>query len=212
MIKKAVFVKFPFTIFMILAGIDEAGRGPGAGPVIAAAAIVPKNFSDICPSEIQKNIKDSKKVAEKKREEVYEWIIQHFDFGIGECNAQEVDTMGIKKATHTAMQKAVEKLKTKPEKLLIDGNDNFHFEIENQCIIKGDEKELCISAASIIAKVWRDRKMQEYAKKFPQYSFEKNKGYLTKEHICAIEENGICEIHRKTYEPIPKILYQEKLF
>lgn len=197
---------------MSIAGIDEAGRGPGAGPVVAASVILPENFLEICPDEIKENIFDSKKVSEKNREIVFDWIYEYCDVGVGECSNIEIDTIGIKKATHKAMQLSIKNLQHKPKKLLIDGNDNFIFEIENECVVKGDEKHQEISAASIIAKVTRDRKMCEYAKKYPKYGFETHKGYLTKKHIEAIEQYGVCEIHRTSYEPIPKILYQQQLF
>lgn len=197
---------------MITAGIDEAGRGPGAGPVIAAAVIFPPDFQKICPDDIKEKIFDSKKVSKKNREKVSIWIQKNCDYGIGESTAEEVDTYGIKKATHMAMEQAVKNLSITPEFLKIDGNDNFFFAIKNECIIKGDEKIQEISAASIIAKVYRDSLMNQYAKKFPQYGFENHKGYLTGEHIQAIKKFGVCPIHRTSYEPIPKILYQTSLF
>lgn len=179
----------------IIAGVDEAGRGCLAGPVVAGAVILPKKF----PKEL---LKDSKILTETKREKAFLWIITHCEYGFGICSAKEVDTIGIKKATNKAMQKAVKMLKKTPKKLFIDGRDKFTFPIESEDFVKGDARFPCIAAASIVAKVTRDRKMKEYAKKFPEYSFEKHKGYGTKVHIEAIKKYGACEIHRHTYNPL----------
>lgn len=179
----------------IIAGVDEAGRGCLAGPVVAGAVILPSIF----PKAL---LRDSKILTEKVREQAYAWIIEHCDYGIGMCSAVEVDTMGIKKATHVAMQKAVHMLTKTPEVLWIDGRDNFVFDIVSKDFVKGDARFACIAAASIVAKVTRDAIMKEYDKKFPTYGFVRHKGYGTKQHREAIKRYGVCDIHRRSYEPI----------
>ena len=196
----------------IIAGIDEAGRGCLAGPVVAAAVILPINIEDICPPDIYICIADSKKLSEKQREKAYAWLIENVDYGQGQSSAEVIDEIGIKKANHSAMKNALAQLKTKPTQVLVDGNDGFTFDIPSTDIIKGDEKEKCISAASIIAKVWRDQYMKKADTKYPQYGFASHKGYGTKAHISNIEKYGVCPLHRKSYQPIPKILFQESMF
>lgn len=179
----------------IIAGIDEAGRGPWAGPVVAGCVVLNKKFD-------QHVLKDSKKLSAKKREEIYEKIIQNCEYGIGVVHEGEIDEIGIKKATEKAMNMALSCLKKKPTEILVDGNDKFTFPIKHKSIIKGDEKIPAISGASIIAKVWRDKLMNLYHEAYPQYQFNLHKGYGTKKHQDSLKKYGICPIHRKSFKPI----------
>ena len=196
----------------IVAGIDEAGRGPWVGPVVAGAVMFHKK--PIHPY-LATHLDDSKKLTAKKREELYTVIEdeahkQNLSFGIGEASAQEIDALNILEATFLAMYRAVQKLTTQPDIALIDGNRTpKNFICPNKCIIKGDSKSYSIAAASIVAKVYRDRLMQNLALKYPYYGFEKNAGYGTKEHIEALKKYGICEEHRKSYKPIKQIIEEK---
>lgn len=177
----------------LICGIDEAGRGPLAGPVFAAAVILPENC-DI------PGLDDSKKLSEKKREELYDVIIERaLYYGIASASEEEIDEVNILNAVYRAMNRAADKLGIEPEICLIDGNRNQGITRESMCVIKGDSKCACIAAASILAKVSRDRFMLEMADKYPQYAFEKHKGYGTKIHYERIREFGPSEIHRKTF-------------
>jgi len=181
----------------LIAGIDEAGRGPLAGPVVAAAAILPSGLTFA-------GLDDSKKLTEKKREKIYEELVNSdCIYSVQFVSAETIDEIGIKPATYLAMKRAVEEVAAKVdiEHILIDGNDNFQFEISCKCesIIKGDALCDCIAAASVLAKVNRDRYMLEMAATFPQYEFEKHKGYGTAVHIEAIRKFGLCELHRKSF-------------
>jgi ribonuclease HII len=176
-----------------IAGVDEAGRGPLAGPVIAAAVIF--NKEDFHPS-----INDSKKISESKREELYKWIIANCaSYGIGIVEHKEIDEINILQATLKAMNIAVKQLKPVPDLILIDGNKSFYSEINLKTVVKGDAKSFSIAAASIVAKVTRDRIMKEHATKFPAYGWGHNKGYATKEHIAAIRSHGVTKLHRVTF-------------
>jgi len=177
----------------ILAGVDEAGRGPLAGPVVAAAVIFNK-------SAFIAGVNDSKKIKEKEREILFEEIIRKsFRYGIGVVNHQTIDKINILQATLLAMQIAVGKLKIKTDLILIDGNKSFDTKSNVETVIKGDLKSFSIAAASIIAKVTRDRIMRKADTKFPQYKWYKNKGYGTREHIEAIKIYGFTPMHRKTF-------------
>lgn len=180
--------------YKIIAGVDEAGRGPLAGPVFASVVILPVNH-------LIKGLSDSKKISEKKREFLYDEIIENaLDFAIASADEKEIDEINILQATFLAMKRAVAKLKIKPDIILVDGNRDPQFDdIKTNCIIKGDSLVDSISAASILAKVARDRFIKEIADNFPEYGFEKHKGYGTKAHYQAIEKYGICPIHRKTF-------------
>lgn len=179
--------------FKIIAGVDEAGRGPLAGPVVAAAVILPKNF-DI--SEID----DSKKLSEKKRAELADIICKTCKVGIGVSSQEVIDKVNIRNASLMAMVKAVYCLDIKPHCLLIDGNAKTDCGIYEEAIVKGDSKSFSIGAASIIAKVFRDKIMEEYSKIYPKYFFEKHKGYPTKKHKEAIATHGILPIHRQSFK------------
>ncbi|MBE6020920.1 MAG: ribonuclease HII [Clostridiales bacterium] len=175
------------------AGIDEVGRGPLAGPVVAAAVILPPDFDVL-------GINDSKKLSEKKREELFEVIKERavaYSFGV--VDNEVIDEINILEATKKAMKMAVESLEIKPEHLLIDAVKLQDVDLPQTAIIKGDEKSISVAAASILAKVTRDRMMVEYAEEYTHYAFEKNKGYGTKAHYEGIEKAGICPIHRKTF-------------
>ena len=188
----------------VLAGVDEAGRGPLAGPVVAAAVIF--NNNRIIP-----RINDSKKLTEKVREELYKIIIKEAaSYGIGIVHEKEIDKINILQATLKAMQLAVAELKVIPDLILIDGNKAFNSKITTKTIVKGDSKSFSIASASILAKVTRDRIMITESKKHPEYLWHKNKGYGTREHIKAIKEFGITKLHRKSF--LNRILeHQEEL-
>lgn len=184
----------------MIAGVDEAGRGPLAGPVVAAAVIIPEN------KKIPEKIQDSKKMSEKDREEMYQYIINEYIYGIGIVSEKVIDKINILQATFQAMAEAVTNLKVKPKKCLIDGNQRNHLiKIPQETIVKGDQKVKQISAASIIAKVTRDRIMVKFHKNFPEYNFIQNKGYGTQEHIEAILKYGYSKVHRKSFS-----VYQEQ--
>lgn len=192
--------------FKIVCGIDEAGRGPLSGPVCAAAVILPLN----CEIE---GINDSKKLSEKKREKLYDIITQKaLAYSIEMVDAQTVDDINILQATFLAMRNAVENLQIKPDVALIDGNQKPKLEIEERTLVKGDSKSISIAAASILAKVSRDRYMLALDEKYPQYCFSKHKGYGTKLHYEKISEHGICPEHRRTF--LKKILgeWNESIF
>lgn len=176
-----------------LAGVDEAGRGPLAGPVVAAAVILPDDV-------IIDGINDSKKLSEKKREMLFDEICQKaVSYSIASVDEKEIDKINILQATFKAMRECVAGLWVVPSYVLIDGNKSPQLEIDHEPVIKGDAKSMSVAAASILAKVSRDRYMQKMAEEYPGYGFEKHKGYGTKAHYEAIGELGICPIHRKTF-------------
>ena len=177
-----------------ICGIDEAGRGPLAGPVVVAAVIMPKD-------SMIEGVNDSKKVSEKKREKLYELIIEEaISYSVGIVDQNEIDRINILNATKAGLTEAVRTLKVKPELILVDALTNIDTcGVPYQSIIKGDAKSYSIAAASIIAKVTRDRIMREWDKVYPQYGFEKHKGYGTAAHIAAIREYGLCPIHRRSF-------------
>ncbi len=176
-----------------IAGIDEVGRGPLAGPVVAAAVILPKDFDVL-------GVNDSKKLSEKRRDELYEAIMDKaVSVGIGLRDNYEIDKINILEATKEAMLQAVDELEVKPDHLLIDALKLDDSDIPQTAIIKGDENSISIAAASIIAKVTRDRMMTEYSRKYPDYAFEKNKGYGTKAHYEGLDRVGISDIHRRSF-------------
>lgn len=180
--------------YKYVCGIDEAGRGPLAGPVVVAAVIMPKD-------SLIEGVNDSKKISEKKREKLYDLIIEEaIAYGIGIVDQTEIDRINILNATKAGLTEAVKSLKTKPDVILVDALTNIDTEgIQYRSIIKGDAKSYNIAAASIIAKVTRDRIMREWDKIYPQYGFEKHKGYGTAAHIAAIKENGLCPLHRLSF-------------
>ena len=187
--------------YNVICGVDEAGRGPLAGPVFAAAVVLPDGH-------IIEGVNDSKKLSEKKREMLFDKIIEEcVCYSVGTASEKEIDEINILQATYLAMKRAVDGLETKPDYVLIDGNRMPPIDIPAETIVKGDGKSASIAAASIIAKVSRDRYMLELAKKYPQYEFEKHKGYGTKLHYEKIAEYGISDIHRKSF--LKKVLGNE---
>lgn len=180
--------------FKVVCGVDEAGRGPLAGPVCAAAVILPLGV------EIE-GLDDSKKLSEKKREALFDEIISKaLAYGIAFSNVEEIEEVNILGATYIAMCRAVEKLTVKPDYVLIDGNRYPPMlNVKGETVIKGDSKSMSVAAASILAKVTRDRLMTEFAKEYPEYEFEKHKGYGTKVHIEAIKKYGVTKIHRPSF-------------
>lgn len=184
-----------------IAGVDEAGRGPLAGPVVSAAVILPKEG-------VGERLFDSKKISEKKREYLYELIISKaIGVGIGFVDAKEIDEVNIFNASLKAMALAIENLSLSPDFILIDGNQYINLNLPQKPIPKGDQLSNSIAAASIVAKVTRDRMMIKLHEKYPQYNFAKHKGYGTKEHREAIHKYGICEIHRKTFRGVREYLF-----
>ena len=179
--------------YHFIAGIDEAGRGPLAGPVVAAAVIFP-------PGYVNDEINDSKQLSARKREELYEIIKSDaVAIGMGVVDADIIDRLNILRATLQAMREAVLELSTSPDFLLIDGLQCIPLLTPQKPLVKGDSRSISIAAASIIAKVSRDRIMEMYHRQFPQYNFRQNKGYGTKEHCGAIKQFGMCKIHRKSF-------------
>ncbi len=177
-----------------VAGLDEAGRGPLAGPVVAAAVVFYKN------PQISM-INDSKKLTEEVREYLFDLILNEALCGIGAAEVGEIDRINIYQASFLAMDRALENLNAQPEHLLVDGRAFPRNDIPFTTIIKGDSLSYSVAAASILAKVTRDRMMREYDQEFPQYGFANHKGYATREHLDAIEEFGYCPIHRRSFHP-----------
>jgi len=188
-------------------GIDEAGRGPWCGPVVAACVCFP-NFK--IADDLASQINDSKKLSVQKREKLFPLIMNSGAYiGIGQASAQEIDELNILQATFLAMHRALEHITSQghpPAFALIDGNRLPKWNIPCQCLIKGDSLSLSIAAASIIAKVTRDHIMQDLAKDYPQYGWERNAGYGTADHIAALQKYGVTPHHRKTYKPIAELL------
>jgi len=174
-------------------GLDEAGRGPLAGPVFAGAVILPEDY-------IPEGLNDSKKLSEKKREALFEEITKNaIAWGYGTASPEEIDEINILNASMLAMKRAVEMLSVKPDFLLVDGNIARGFDIKAVPVIKGDAKSPSIAAASIVAKVLRDRECMEMDRIYPEYGFAKHKGYPTKAHFEAVEKHGVSPIHRKSF-------------
>ena len=186
----------------LIGGVDEVGRGPLVGPVVAACVILPEHFS-------LEGLTDSKKLSEKKRDFYYDEIMrQAISVGIGIISEKKIDEVNIYEATKLAMKEAIDKCGVKPEHVLIDAMP-LSVDIPTTSIIKGDFKSITISAASVIAKVTRDRMLDELDKKYPMYDFKDNKGYPTKKHLAAIEEYGIIPEHRKSYGPVRDYLEKQ---
>ncbi|MCQ9206332.1 MAG: ribonuclease HII [Omnitrophica bacterium] len=186
-----------------IAGVDEAGRGPLAGPVVACALV-------LRDTRFKNRIDDSKKLTPRARLLAYREIIRKAHFGIGTISERTIDEINIYNATKRAMQEAVGNLAIKPDFLLVDGKIKFTTRFRCSHIIRGDSKSLSIACASIVAKVTRDRMMERLHKKFPRYNFAKHKGYGTKEHMARIDEYGPCPIHRRSFRPVK--FYSEGTF
>ncbi len=181
--------------YQAIAGIDEVGRGPLAGPVVAAAVILP-------PGCKIKGLNDSKKIPKKKHDEIYQAVMEKaLAVGIGLMDSEIINQVNIYEATKLAMKEALSKLTLKPDYLLIDAM-KLDVEMPQESIIKGDANSLSIAAASIVAKVTRDKLMADYDKEFPGYDFAQNAGYGTKSHLQGLKRNGVTPIHRKTFEPV----------
>ena len=179
--------------FNVVCGVDEAGRGPLAGPVCAAAVILPDGL-------VIDGLDDSKKLTEKKRDALYDVICEEaIAYGIAFASVEEIEEMNILQATFLAMKRAVESLSVKPDIALVDGNQKPSLDIQARTLVKGDAKSPSIAAASILAKVTRDRLMTEIAEQYPQYEFPKHKGYGTKLHYEKIMEHGISPVHRRSF-------------
>jgi len=189
-----------------IGGIDEVGRGPLIGPVVTACVVLPKDF-------VLEGLTDSKKLTEKKREQYYDYIIEHaVSYGIGIVSPERIDEINIYEATKEAMYMAYNEAnkKIKIDYILIDAMP-LDLEIPNTSIIKGDSKSISIAAASVVAKVTRDRMMYELDKKYPEYGFGSHKGYPTKKHIEAINKYGLIEGYRKTYGPVKEVIERNKV-
>lgn len=181
--------------YRLIAGVDEAGRGPLAGPVVASAVILRDfNFAN--------RIDDSKKLTSRVRERSYREIFKKALVGIGIVDEKIIDSINIYQATKRAMELAVKNLKSEPDHIIVDGNMPFRAKCPVKCIVQGDSKSLSIAAASIVAKVTRDRIMKEYDAIYPQYGFSRHKGYPTRSHREAIKRNGPSPIHRMTFHPL----------
>ena len=180
-------------------GVDEVGRGTLAGPVISAAIILNKE-------KIPEGINDSKKLSKKKREVINEELISQHSFAIGMASVEEIDKINILQASLLAMKRAVLNLNIKPQTILVDGNKLPDLKYNMYPIIKGDSKSISIAAASIIAKVYRDKLMQDLSLQYPGYYWEKNSGYGTKQHLLALNSLGVTPIHRKSFAPIYNML------
>ncbi len=180
----------------VVAGLDEAGRGPLAGPVVAAAVVLPSGI-------VIEGLRDSKKIAEKQRKEVFWHIVRHAAaVGVGIVTAEEIDRINILQATKRAMQSAVEDLGIRPDILLIDAVELPHIDIRQHSIIRGESASASIAAASVVAKVVRDDIMLDYHEKYPAYNFRAHKGYSTREHMEMIRTHGPCPIHRKSFSRV----------
>jgi ribonuclease HII len=183
-----------------IAGVDEAGRGPLAGPVSAAAVILPPGFS--CPG-----LDDSKKTSAARRETLYQLLTENPDviWAVAMAGCEEIDRLNILRATHLAMRRAVEALNPSPDHCLIDGLPVRDFPFPHDAIVKGDGLSLSIAAASIIAKVTRDRMMREIDREFPQFGFARHQGYGTKAHLEALRIHGPCRHHRRSFQPVAQL-------
>nr|WP_202944929.1 ribonuclease HII [Lentisphaera araneosa] len=186
--------------FQAIGGVDEVGRGPLAGPVVAACCIIREGVV------LPEGVDDSKKLSRKKRRLIYDQLleVEGVNYALGIVEAEEIDEINILQASHLAMRKAVKAMKVKPDYLLIDGLPVPGFEQDSRSIVKGDSRSVSIAAASILAKEFRDDLMIEYSKKYPEYGFEKHMGYGTKLHMEALKNCGPCPLHRRSFAPVRK--------
>jgi ribonuclease HII len=190
-----------------VAGVDEVGRGPLAGPVVAAAVVFPQDIS-------LNHVTDSKKLTPQKRAELFDLIFKNaLDIGIGQVDQKDIDQLNILNASLKAMHQAIDALKNRPDAILVDGNQKIpNLRIPQIAIVKGDSLSLSVAAASILAKVTRDKMMLTYHRKYPHFFFDQNKGYATKSHIRALKEHGPCKIHRMTFRSIKMLkMKQERI-
>ncbi|MCG3121238.1 MAG: Ribonuclease HII [bacterium] len=178
-----------------VAGVDEAGRGPLAGPVVAAAVVFPREF-------FLPGVDDSKKLSHERREQLYPQILAScLTYGVSIVPVEEIDRINIYQAAMLAMRQALAQLSPAPQHVLVDGRQNRMLDLPQTAIVKGDSLSFTIGAASIIAKVERDRLMLDYHRVFPQYGFDKHKGYATRSHLAALQQFGPCAIHRRSFHP-----------
>ena len=186
--------------FQAIGGVDEVGRGPLAGPVVAACCIIGEGVV------LPEGVDDSKKLSRKKRRLIYDQLreLEGVNYALGIVEADEIDEINILQASHLAMRKAVKAMKVKPDYLLIDGLPVPGFEQDSRSIVKGDSRSVSIAAASILAKEFRDDLMTEYSKKYPEFGFEKHMGYGTKLHMEALKNCGPCPLHRRSFAPVRK--------
>jgi len=192
--------------FNVIAGTDEAGRGPLAGPLVVASCILPNNY-------LNEQINDSKQLSEKKREELYEEIIKiAVDYSITIVSVEDIDRYNIYRCSQKGMTECINKLKVKPDAVISDAMPLPSLNQKVLSIVHGDAISISVAAASILAKVTRDRIMYEYDLKYPEYNFKNNKGYGTKDHIAAIKQYGILPIHRRTYNPVKSMLQEQLKF
>jgi len=196
---------------MLAVGVDEAGRGPLVGPVVATAVSLKRGYSRIGEDEsLWALIRDSKKLSPKRREEIFDFIVEHYHVGIGRVSAETIDRINILQSAFLAMKEAIASWKRKSGSdgiFLIDGNQEIpNMSISQRCVVGGDARVKCIAAASIVAKVTRDRELDELAQAFPLYGFERHKGYGTKEHMDALRALGPCPEHRKSFAPVRRCL------
>ena len=195
-----------------IAGVDEAGRGPLAGPVVAAAAILPSKWAESgLPRELE-GLNDSKQLTANQREKFFAFITSRgeIEFGIAEVDAALIDEINILQATHRAMNDALAKLRPAPEHALVDGRPVTTMRVPQTAIVQGDARSYSIAAASVLAKVARDRLMLEFDRQWPKYGFAKHKGYGTAQHLAAIAAHGPCPIHRRSFAPLKPV--QRELF
>jgi len=196
-------LSYELTIDGVVTGIDEAGRGPWAGPVVAAAVVL---NTQTLSQELIDGLDDSKRLNKKKRELLFALLPAHASIGVGMSEPAEIDEINILQATLAAMARAVANLDVQPDHALVDGTQAPSLPCDVTCVVKGDGKSLSIAAASIVAKVTRDRLMAELAKRHPGYGWERNAGYGTAEHQAALAALGVTDAHRKSFKPILKIL------
>jgi ribonuclease HII len=197
-----------------IAGVDEAGRGPLAGPVVAAAAILPASWLETGLPEGLEGLNDSKQLTEAQRERFFAIIhsMPEITWAVAQVEAPVIDTINILQATHRAMRQALAKLRPPPEHVLIDGNHVGLVEFPQTAVVKGDARSYSIAAASVLAKVTRDRLMLAYDQTWPAYGFAAHKGYGTERHLAAIAQHGPCPIHRKSFAPLKPASPQRELF
>jgi len=195
---------FQFELEMggIVAGLDEVGRGPLAGPVVAAAVILD-------PENTPEGLNDSKKLSTARRQDLFVSINETSIIGIGQASVEEIDALNILEASMLAMRRALAELPRKPDACLVDGNRDPNLGLPTRCLIKGDGLSFSIAAASIIAKIFRDKIMADLAEKFPEYGWEKNAGYGVPHHLHALDVVGPCPHHRKSFAPVRRLLHED---
>jgi ribonuclease HII len=199
-------INLDLTPYQLIAGVDEAGRGPLVGAVVAAAVILD-------PSRPIEGLRDSKKLSEKRREQLFHEITgRSLCWAIASASPAEIDQINILQASLLAMKRAVEALSMQPEIALVDGNQRPRLSCRVEAIVKGDSKVAAISAASILAKVERDRQMRALHEQYPQYEFDRHKGYPTAAHLALLQQHGLCPEHRRSFAPVKLALDQAPLF